>query len=261
MKQFFLIIFCFFSYKEIYSKCMGNGIFVFPNEKNINQNSIFVLTGYAKSQEIILNLNQKNNIYLISGKKKIKLLVTEILVGGFNLTQAVLKPETELVLGQEYKLYINNIPEYESLTRYNKTKKEYEPISFKVTLEKDTKPPEVLSKPKELKKTVQYFGCGPEEYVEFNNPSKDDSEIIIKTTVKNLKTGKETIFYIEPEGEKIEVGHGMCSGAFDFDSSNNYQVEFSFMDSSGNITNWIGDRIQFTNPNFEEKINVKDKLK
>ncbi len=72
--------------------------------------------------------------------------------------------------------------------------------------------------------------------------------MLIKTTVKNLKTGKETTYYIQPEEGKINVGHDMCSGAFDFDDSENYEVGFSFMDASGNLTEWTGDRIKFTKP-------------
>ena len=48
----------------------------------------------------------------------------------------------------------------------------------------------------------------------------------------------------------------MCSGAFDFEeNSNNYEVEFSFMDASGNLTSWTGERIKFTKPTKETNHN------
>ena len=249
MKQILTILIGLFWTVSVYADCAGTGLWVFPSGQTIKQNSIFILDGYAESQHVILGLNKKHNIYLKSGNKKIKLLVTEICVGQFYLTQAVLKPETELEAGLEYTMYIDSLPEYESFNKYNKTTQKYEPVTFKVVAEKDNEKPQIATKPKELKKTLVHYGCGPSIHVVFSNPTKDNSDIIVKTTVKDLKTGKETTYYIEPDGDKIKVGHGMCSGAFDFEeNSNNYEVEFSFMDASGNLTAWTGERIKFTKP-------------
>jgi hypothetical protein len=73
-------------------------------------------------------------------------------------------------------------------------------------------------------------------------------DLIVRTLIKDLITKKETIFYIEPVGNEIKVGHDMCSGEFNLELGYNYEIEFSFMDSSGNITNWTGKRIRFTRP-------------
>ena len=82
-------------------------------------------------------------------------------------------------------------------------------MTFKVVAEKDNEKPQLSAKPKELKKTLVHYGCGPSIHVVFSNPAKDNSDIIVKTTVKDLKTGKETTYYIEPEGDKIKV---LCTG-------------------------------------------------
>jgi hypothetical protein len=219
--------------------------------QEIKQNSIFIIEGYSQSQNIILGLNKKHNIYLKSGSRKIKLLVTKILVGQFSLTQALLKPEFVLQAGLEYTMYIDNMPEYETLTNYNRKTYEHEVVKYKVLPENDIEKPRIASKPKEIKKTLVHYGCGPSIHVVFSNPSKDKSEIIIMTTLKNLNTKKEVSYFIEPQIDKIKVGHGMCSGAFDFEGSDNYEVEFSFMDSSGNITPWTGERIKFSKPTKE----------
>lgn len=231
--------------------CAGTGLWVFPGGQTIKQNAIFVLHGYAQSQHVILGLNKKHNIYLKGGRKKIRLLVTETHVGQFYLTQAVLKPESELEPGVEYTMYIDSLPKYESFEKYNSITHKYEPVKYKVVTGKDTEKPDVTTKAKELKKTLVHYGCGPSIHVVFSNPAKDKSDLIVKTTVKNLKTGKQTTYYIEPDGDKIKVGHGMCSGAFDFDEGTYYEVEFSFMDASGNLTAWTGDRIKFTKPTKE----------
>ncbi|MBB4807858.1 hypothetical protein HNP38_003174 [Chryseobacterium defluvii] len=251
MKPLLTLIITFFCTATVYADCAGTGLWIFPSRETIKQNSVFILDGYAESQNVILGLNKKHNIYLKSGSKKIKLLVTEICVGEFYLTQAVLKPETKLEAGLEYTMYIDNLPEYEDFNKYNAATHKYEPVTYKVTAENDTEKPQIPEKPKELKKTLVHYGCGPSTHVVFSNPAKDKSDIIVKTTVKNLKTGKETTYYIEPDGKEIRVGHGMCSGAFKFDDNNNYEVEFSFMDASGNLKVWTGERIKFTKPTKE----------
>ena len=167
------------------------------------------------------------------------------------MTQAILKPETELEVGLEYTMSIESIggsPEYESISKDNNITGESEPAIYKVVAEKDFTKPQLSSQPKELKKTFVAAGCGPSIHIEFSNPSKDNSDIIIKTTVKNLRTGTETTYYIQPDKDTIKVGHDMCSGAFSFDEGDNYEVEFSFMDASGNFTFWTGERIKFTAP-------------
>lgn len=248
MKYLLSLFISFIMAVSAYANCAGTGLSVFPQGPNIRQNSIFIIDGYAKSQHVILDLNTRHAVYLKSGNKKVKLLVTEICVGEFFLTQALLKPETKLEAGLQYTLCIDGLPEYESLNRYNSKTDHYEPLTYQVVTGKDTEKPNVMSKPKELGKSLVHYGCGPSIYVAFDNPAKDASEVIVRTTVKNIKTGKETTYYLQPDQSKLKVGHGMCEGAFTFDEGEHYEVEFSFMDASGNITAWTGERIRFTKP-------------
>jgi len=258
MKQLLSILIGFFCAATVYADCAGEGLSIFPSGQTIKRNSIFILDGYAESQKVIIGLNKKHNIYLKSGNKKIKLIVAEICVGQFYLTQAVLKPETELEVGLEYTMYIDNLPEYERFNKYNKKTQKYEQVTYNVVAEIDNKKPELTTKPKELKKTLVHYGCGPSIHVIFSSQVKDNSDIIVKTTLKNSKTRIETTYYIQPDGDKIKVGHGMCSGAFNFeDKSNNYEVEFSFMDASGNLLVWTGERIKFSKPTKETNYDVE----
>lgn len=251
MKQLLTLVFvCVFS-ASVYAECNGTGLSIFPNGNTVKRNSIFILDGYAESQNIILGLNKKYKIYLKSGSTKINLIVTETLFGQFYLTQALLKPETLLEAGLEYRVIIDSLPDYENLYRYNRTTYKPEVVSYRVIDELDFEKPILFGKPKEIGKTLVHYGCGPSIHVVFSNTSLDTADIIIKTTLKNLMTGKETTYFIEPNKDKIKIGHGMCSGAFDFDESENYEIEFSFMDASGNVTNWTDKRIQFTKPNKE----------
>jgi hypothetical protein len=251
MNQILFLVIGLLCSLKIYADCSVSALSVFPKEQTIKQNSIFMIEGYANSQQIILELNKKYTIYLKSGQKKIKLLVTETYVGQFLITQAILKPEKALDAGIEYTMYIDNLPKDETLNKYNTTTQKYEPVTYKVLAEKDTEKPLLTSKPKECKKSLIQYGCGPSIHVIFTNPAKDNSDLLVKTTVRNVKTNKTTTYYIEANGNQIEVGHNMCSGAFDFDEGNTYEVEFSFMDASGNLTAWTGERIKFTKPTKE----------
>ncbi len=259
MRQLLIIIIGLFWTVSAYADCRGEGLYVFPSGQTIKQNAILVLDGYAHSQKVILGLNKEYHIYLKSGDKKVNLYVKEIRVGLFQLTQAVLTLESQLEAGLEYELLIDSLPKTESLTRYNELTNKHEPIKYTVVSGIDTDKPVLTSRPKEIDKSYVRFGCGPAMSVNFVFPIKDSSEVIIKTTVKNLTSRIETTYYIVPRNNQIEVGHGMCSGAFTYDDNNNYEVEFSFMDASGNTTTWTGDRIKFTKPKDEHRDDWKKK--
>jgi hypothetical protein len=247
MKQLLTLALCIFLSAKAYADCAGSGLNMFPYGETIRQNSIFILTGAYNSGDIIHDLNKKYKIYLKSGDKKIRLFVIEICIGQYFLTQAVLKPASELEAGKHYTVCIDGLF-VESNAKTGGENKPIELRTYKVIAQRDINNPQLSSKPKETGKTLRHFGCGPDIHVDFSNPAKDQSEIVVRTTVKNLATRKETVFYLVPSGNRIEVGHNMCEGAFDFDESIHYEVGFSFMDASGNITLWRGERIKFTRP-------------
>lgn len=230
------------------ASCTAEGLYVYPSGSTIKQNSMFIVRGYAKSQSVVLGLNKKHNIYLRSGRTIVRLVVTEICVGQYKMTQAILKPERELDDGREYTVIIDSLPRHEELERISNTSENSLAPSYRVVAGKDDARPEVTAKPVIMKKRHTQYGCGPAIYVEFSNPAKDDSEIWVKTTVRSLKSGKEATYYLVPEDEKIYVGLSMCSGAFAFRDDGSYEVELSFMDSCGNLTAWTGERMVFTKP-------------
>ena len=232
-----------------YSKCKSNGWTFFPSKSKITENSLFIIDGYGRTQEIINNIGKTHNTYLKSGEEKIKLNVIEILVGQFNITQVVLKPEKNLTSGKEYELIIEGIiNEYDKPTRYNSATNKYEKVIWKVTSNIDIDAPKWITKPIFKNSLYVMFGCGPDVSSNFTFMSSDSSEFLIRTTVKNLTTGKQTSYYLSCFKNIIEIGHGMCSGAFDFGNDEKFEVEFTLMDLCGNTTVWKGDRITFNNP-------------
>ena len=112
MKKIIPILILFLTTVDGFSKCASSELYFWPNKQTISQNSIFLIEGYATSQKIIQALGASYKVYLKSNKQEIKLNVQEILVGQFQLTQAILKPESSLSVGQEYELVIENLGDF-----------------------------------------------------------------------------------------------------------------------------------------------------
>lgn len=227
--------------------CSSSGLYVFPTGSTVKQNTLFVIDGYASSQKIIEGLDKKYPVYLQSGEKRVDLIVKETLIGQFYLTQAILLPASLLETGLEYTLVIDSMPDQERLRRYNTITKTWEETKFTVIEGSDTARPSLNGPPEEIRKSFVAYGCGPAEYVIFNCPVTDSSEIIVRVSVKSLKTGKETTYLQKTYSNELMVGHGMCSGAFTFTDGKNYEATFAYLDASGNITT-ATDRIKFTAP-------------
>ncbi|TND06975.1 MAG: Uncharacterized protein FD123_3439 [Bacteroidetes bacterium] len=236
-----------------FAKCGASGIWVFPAGPTIKQNSLILLNGYEQSQGIILGLNKKYPVYLQSGEKKVKLIVREICTGEFRMTQALLAPEEQLEAGLEYTLQFDSVAGFKTLSQWNYETGANETVKWKVTAGTDDSKPVFRAMPKEIKKTLVHYGCGPAMYVIFSCDIKDDSECLVRTTVKNLTSGKTTTYYLETQSrvKQLKIGHGMCSGAFDFDKNSVYEVSFDLVDASGNTSSWTGDKIKFSPPATE----------
>ncbi len=249
MKKALQILILLLTTVDGFSKCSSDGLYFWPAGQTINENSIFVIDGYATSQTIISGLGTSYKVYLKSAGQIVNLKVQETLVGQFNLTQAILRPENNLTVGVTYELVIESLTAYDNEAyRYNSSTRQIEKIKWTVTAGQDTVAPAWTTSPKFKNDSYQMYGCGPAVNAFFTFSATDNSEILIKTIVKNISTGLETTYYLKPDSNSITVGHGMCSGAFTFYNSDDFEVEFSLFDASGNITNWTGNRIKFKRP-------------
>lgn len=84
------IILCLLTALDASGEYAMSNLRVFPNSQRVSRNAIFMLEGYAESQPIVNKLNVDYPVYLLSGSKRIRLLVKERYVGQFNLTQAIM---------------------------------------------------------------------------------------------------------------------------------------------------------------------------
>ena len=252
MRYLLFIIFSISMSIEVAASCSLSGIWAYPSTTELNQNSIIVVEGYSRSQSVIDSLNMGYYIYLESGKQKIELEVIETCKGMFLITQALLRPKSNLTAGKTYNLIISNLGKKDyirDLTKWNAEKKEYEPISWKVSSKIDNEKPEWLSEPKLVDQTMTWYGCGPAVYAVFDLKFNDASSSLIKTELYNTQTKETNTYYLTlSDAGKLKVGHGMCSGAFKFEAKQHYKIRFSLIDISGNLNNKMTEWINFDSP-------------
>lgn len=232
------------SYSAI-GKCLSESLTFWPNNKEININSVFLIDGYGRSQEIVHGLGKAHKVFLKSDKEEIELIVTQVNVGLYQLTQAILRPKTKLTPNTVYKLVIKGINS-DKIKKYNTETHKHEDVIWTTTNEVDNQPPTWTSLPTEFDKSYHEYGCGPATYVDFKFEAKETSELLFKVTL--LSDDTETVYYIQSQDKLIKVGHGMCSGAFNFNQGRKYSINIDLMDSSGNVTKWTYNSISFTKP-------------
>ncbi len=244
---------------NLFAACETNGIWVFPRNGEIKQNSWFMIEGYAESQEIISNLNSKYTIYLESGKHKVKLIIVSKHIGMFDVTQVILKPEELLKKGETYFLKINNLNEEQQQNFGKWVQGKIEAFSWKVKKGTDKQKPAWEQEPNFIKSEIEWFGCGPGMYAVFECAISDKSETLVKTELTDLNTKETNSYYLITEGNILKVGHGMCSGAFTFKENHKYKVQFSLLDASGNELTEYTKVIEFDSPykvfKIEDNIN------
>lgn len=229
--------------------CGWAGINVWPTQKYISTNSIFVIEGYSQSQELIRQLNKKNKIYLTCNSERIPIKVVRIIEGQYSLTQAILKPERPLVNGKTYELHIENLEMFD--------KDEYKVVKWTVNSNNDIEKPKWNCEPTFKGYSYTSYGCGPAKYVNFCGSLKDNSPTLIYAKVFDKKNNTNSDYYLISENQKISLGHGMCSGEFSFDEGVNYKVQFGLMDASGNENLELTAPINFTNPTEKNRSKIE----
>lgn len=235
MKNVTLFILSLFITTIASGKCSNSGIYSLSKSPTLNKNGLIILEFYASSQSLISDLNKKYPIYLKSAKGKVRLNIIETLQGEMSVTQIILKPASELKADEIYSLQIDNLPKYERKPeRYNIVSNKWEKVTFKINNSVDNDIPTLSRTPTKQKETLVLYGCGPSSWVYFNIAGQDKSELFVRTTIKNKVTRQSTTYILSLEDGVVKVGHGMCSGAFHFDNSDNFEVAFQLFDQSGN---------------------------
>lgn len=256
MKFFFAFLFLTFSssFSAHNYECSMSGIQFFPEQKEISLHPMIIIEGYAYSQQHIETLKDRE-VYLESAAgEKIVLELQKVLKGQMQLTQAIFKPVRSLSPNSRYYLKLSAATNDRELAefsdRYNPEKKEREPVYWETSTLQHSAP---LNKNLTINFTgtnVEFYGCGPAATAVFNVSEKGDAPVWYKTEVVELSTGRNTTYYIKEWQDRLNVGHGMCSGAFTFRKEGSYKVRFTPMNLDGQelkTTSWITFESPFLN--------------
>ena len=190
------------SYAEAmkFPACKGFEIRAPPVTMTLQQNTNIILEAGGIYQDVLHELD-KHAVYLKSGEEKIKLNAIEFLAGQVYTTQVVLKPSEKLIVGKNYKLYIDD---YDStaIFKRNVAGKSETPASWLVIAKTDTVKPEWLLKPVLLGKNSYqpqcnnsdpFYACHNFECVSFECRIKSNANYSVKTTIENTATHKRCI--------------------------------------------------------------------
>lgn len=248
MERLLVLIAILFAAIGLHADCTFRGIWMWPSNDSINANGIVIIEGYASDREHVKNIAVKYPAYLLSANHKVLLQVLDYNEGGMLLNQVVLKPSELLMTGETYELVIDGLDVSKfgySGKGIGVTKK------WQVKSTIDTTAPVFISYPIEKYKSYVAYGCGPAISVNFHCTVTDDSACLVKAQVKHKKTGRVVTYYLKIRDGEISVGHGMCTGEFDLELGDSYEVVFQLMDASGNLGMAIDKSIAFIAPQEE----------
>jgi uncharacterized protein YkuJ len=134
----------------------------------------------------------------------------------------------------------------------NMTNLELEPVTFQFVADQDKEPPSGLVPPRQVSTHSVYESCGPESLVIFSYAALDKSDVIVKTTVRDIKKGTSSTIFLVPTTRNghvvLEVGYYMCDRGFALKGNEDYEVSFVFQDICGNVSSKAFDHILFTSP-------------
>ena len=252
MRKTILLLLLTFGIKTAFSDCAMRAMYFFPETKEIGLNSKFIIQGYAYSQKTI-NSFKNRKVYLKSESGElIELNLEEFYTGQMQLTQAIFCATSELKPNTKYFLNYSDQTENEGreMKKYNREKKVSEKVYWKTTDKKELKPLNSNLNIEFENTEVIHYGCGPSANAIFDVKNKAESEIWYKTEVLDLSTNNKKVFYIKEWNGKLNVGHGMCAGAFTYKNKGKYKVRFTPMNIDGEslkTTDWMTFESPFMN--------------
>jgi hypothetical protein len=234
--------------------CASSGLTFLPEKKEISLNSMFIIEGYAYSQKTINSFKNRNVFLESTDGEKVELILQQILKGQMSLTQAIFKTKKELKPNTKYFLKFSNLTKNEKSEMYqwnSKTNKS-EQVYWQTTNLKEINLLNSDLKINFEKTKVIHYGCGPSANAIFEILNKSENEIWYRTEVIDLTTKLKRVYIIREWNNNLNVGHGMCAGAFTFKRKGSYKVRFTPINTDGKMnktTKWI----TFDNPYNNQK--------
>lgn len=93
-------------------------------------------------------------------------------------------------------------------------------------------PPRWVAAPVVERSVYQPMGCGPAAYVRIRIPAQGTPPLLVETLLSH-PSGAHTTYELPVEDGHIDVGHGMCHGAFRLRPGVGYRAQLTLIDGRG----------------------------
>ena len=253
MKNILFLFFLLINSPLLFADCAWSNIEIFPKQHVISTKAMFIIEGYAYSQESINSL-QNRKVYLVSEHdEEVELLLQKIYKGQMRLTQAIFYPSRELKPHTLYCIRIEDLSEEErhEIQWYNRVMNDRDEITWRTGQSKFVSGYNLGIQLNYEATEVYHFGCGPAAYASFDVQGIADADLWFKTEVLDMQSKKKTTYYIRSSKGKLYVGHGMCSGAFTFSADGAYRVRFTPIHDDGGFLS-TSESITFESPHLHD---------
>jgi hypothetical protein len=80
------------------------------------------------------------------------------------------------------------------------------------------------------------FGCGPAIEARVKVGLEDASELLVRAKVSRPDGSSKQYLLPAPKSGVLEIGHGMCAGAFEIGGDQEWSLELTAVDAAGNAT-------------------------
>jgi hypothetical protein len=224
------------------AKCAGGADTVHPRLSRLPLNGRIVLTRSG-----LLNVERGSTeleaLELRSEADRVPLRVVETNLG-VRQVQFVLSPVRPLLGATRYTLRRKGDDGGEASGR-----RSTETFVWTTASAPDKSPPRWRRRPTIGAASYVRYGCGPATHVKVN-VAVDDAEagVQIRTELYSHDGGSPLRYLIEPVDGVIEIGHGMCGGAFPLDPNERYSVMLTAVDAAGNETPAPGGPLEIVGP-------------
>ena len=209
-----------------FAMCGADGWDIWPGPNvDIPPNVQIILGAYGESRSYLAMLEEYGPA-LASNNDRVPLRIVKKNVGESGVSQMLLTPMRALKTGQTYRLAFTKKPPTWKL--------EPDESRWRVRGAEDVTAPVWRSAPVVAARRFERYGCGPAVKLDINIEVDDLNAFVIEA--HETKTGG-TIEYLVPIAKPgvVVLGHGMCSGPFNFEEEDS-KLELFAVDAAGNRT-------------------------
>jgi len=236
----------------VLAKCASQSLSAWPPlDHSLPANGQVVLQGYGNFQGAVASISERSP-RLVAEKDEVPLRVIAVHRGEYGLSQAILQPERPLQPGQRYALRLTQ-PEGDSAPvlpteTWWESKSKYAPMAWTATAA-DTKQPRWREVPRKEGESAKLLGCGPAIHAYVSASVDEDGPAVqVLAEVKRVDGEEPVRFRLPVSQERVALGHGMCSGAFQLEEGVRYTVRLVAVDMAGNESVAPGDPLLIEGP-------------